>query len=63
MNDAHTVGHGAEDIVAHEATVDHYIAEMVRLQGQMANDRDEILVLQAETRAILEDVMLMLNAA
>ncbi len=52
-----------KDAASCEALVDHYLAEMKRLQEQMADDRDEILRLQAETRAILDDVMVTLTAA
>ncbi len=51
------------DAASYEALVDHYLAEIKRLQQQMADDRDEILRLQAETRAILDDVMVTLKAA
>jgi hypothetical protein len=52
-----------KDAASCEALVDHYLAEMKRLQQQMAGDRDELLRLQAETRAILDDVMVTLTAA
>ncbi len=63
MNDMKTVNPAADDTSAHEALVDHYIAEMKRLQEQMADDRQDILALQAETCAILDDVMVTLKAA
>lgn len=63
MNDTTTVNPPADDAAAHEALVDHYIAEMKQLQAQMADDRQEILTLQTETRAILADVMTILKAA
>lgn len=47
---------------APEAAVDQYLAQLARLQAQMADDREEILALQSETRAILENVMAALGA-
>ena len=52
-----------EDARAQEALVDQYLAEIKRLQQQMAADREEILRLQPETRAVLDDVMATLRAA
>ena len=63
MSNTTTVKPAPDDAAAHEAQVDYYIVEMKRLQEQMAEDREEILALQAETRAILDDVMATLKAA
>ncbi len=57
-----TINPPADDAPAHEALVDNYIAGMKRIHEQMADDRQEILTLQAETRAILDDVMATLKA-
>ena len=62
MKNANPAAPAAEESAVHEAQVDHYIAAMQRLQEQMADDRQEILALQAETRAILDDVMVTLKA-
>jgi len=53
----------ADENLAHEAQVDHYIGEMKRLQQQMAGERDEIRILQEETRSIFANVMASLKAA
>lgn len=63
MNNITTNSPAADDASTHEALVDHYITEMKRLQQQMADDREEIIILQSETRAILDDVMVTLKAA
>ncbi len=64
MNETTTmINPPADDASAHAALVDHYINEMKRIQQQMADDREEILLLQAETRAIIDDVMTTLKAA
>jgi len=63
MNNITTNSPTADDASAHEALVEHYITEMKRLQQQMADDREEIIILQLETRAILDDVMVTLKAA
>jgi hypothetical protein len=52
-----------DDAASYEAQVDYYMAEVKKLQQQMADDRQEILHMQAETRAILDDVMATLRAA
>jgi hypothetical protein len=57
MNETVAVDPHTEDALTHEALVDRYIEGMNRLHEQMAEDRQEILRLQAETRAILDDVM------
>jgi hypothetical protein len=41
----------------YEAEVDFYLAESKRLQQSMADDRAEILSLQEETRALLNNLM------
>lgn len=51
-----------EDASDHALTIDKYIEAMNHLQVQMSEDRREILMLQAETRAILDDVMTTLKA-
>lgn len=53
----------ADDAAAYEAEVDQYIVQLQRLQQQMQDDRLEIETLQAETRAILADIMHTLRAA
>lgn len=57
MNETAVVEPPTEDALAHEALVDRYLEGMNRLHQQMTDDRQEILRLQAETRAILDDVM------
>ena len=51
------------DDASYEAEIDHYIIEMQRLQQHMVEDRKEIEFLQAETRAILADIMTTLKVA
>lgn len=63
MDKTTTIIPPTDDASAHEALVEQYVDGMKRLQEQMADDRKEILTLQAETRAILDDVMAMLKAA
>ncbi len=53
----------ADDSSAHETEVDYYVAEMKRIQQQMQDDRQEIESLQAETQAILADIMRTLKVA
>lgn len=63
MNNPTVINPSADDAATHETVVDNYIAGMKRIQEQMADDRQEILTLQAETRAILDDVMMTLKVA
>jgi hypothetical protein len=58
MSDAAALQPPTDD-AAYESLVDHYLTEIQRLQRQM----EEIIRLQAETRAILDDVMATLRAA
>jgi hypothetical protein len=51
------------DATGHEALVDQYIDGLKHIIEEMTDDRKEILRLQAETRAILDDIMTMLKAA
>lgn len=46
-----------------EAEVEQMLTQLKALQSQMKNDREEILALQSETRAILDDVFFALKAA
>ena len=62
MNNTTFINPPADD-AAHEALVDQYISGIKQLHEQMADDRQEILMLQSETRAILDDVMTTLKAA
>ena len=61
MNETTTL-HPSTDDTNYEALVDHYISEMKLLQKHMAEDREEILRLQVETRGILDDIMATLKA-
>jgi hypothetical protein len=63
MNKTTILNTPADDNSAYEAEVDYYLAEMKRLQHIMKNDRHEIETLQAETNAILADIMQTLRAA
>lgn len=63
MNNTTAIDPPADDASAHEALVDNYISKIKRLHQQMAEDRQQILALQKETRAILDDVMTTLKAA
>ena len=47
----------ADDAASYQTTVDHYLAEINRLQQQMDDDQAEIETMQAETREILADIM------
>lgn len=47
----------SEDVADYEATIDHYIAEMERIQREMTEDRQEILALQLETRTMLAELV------
>ncbi len=62
MKDTTATNSPAEDASTHAALVDNYLAGMKAMQQQMADDRQEILSLQVETRAILDDVMTTLKA-
>lgn len=62
MKDTTSVNSPADDSSTHAALVDNYLAGMKVMQQQMADDRQEILSLQSETRAIIEDVMTTLKA-
>ena len=53
---------GKEEAAFYQAQVDDYLAQIKHLQQQMTDERGEILQLQAETRAILADVMATLRA-
>jgi hypothetical protein len=46
-----------ENVADHEATIDHYIAEMERIQQEMDEDQEEILALQLETRTMLAELV------
>lgn len=63
MNNTTTIDPAADDASTHEALVDNYISDIKRIHEQMNDDRQEILTLQEETRAILDDVMATLKAA
>lgn len=63
MNKTTALNSPADDASAYEAEVDRYLAQMTRLQQQMRDDRHEIEALQAETNAILADIMHTLKAA
>jgi peptidoglycan hydrolase CwlO-like protein len=41
----------------YEAEIDHYLAEIERIQKQMAQDQREIEKLRAETRAMLTQLI------
>ena len=47
----------ADDAASYQTAVDHYLAEIHRLQQQMDDDQAEIETMQAETREILADIM------
>ena len=57
MNDTTTLNVTADDAASYQTTVDHYLAEINRLQQQMDDDQAEIETMQAETREILADIM------
>jgi len=63
MNKTTVLTTPSDDSTAHEAEVDYYLAEMKRVQQQMQDDRQVIQTLQAETHAILSDIMQTLRAA
>ena len=57
MSETTALSPPAEDTASYEATFDHYLGEIKRLQRQMDSDQRDIEALQAETRAILADIM------
>ncbi len=57
MNDTTTLNVPADDAASYQTVVDHYLAEINRLQQQMDDDQAEIETMQAETREILADIM------
>jgi len=57
MNDTTTLNVPADDAASYQTVVDHYLAEINRLQRQMDDDQAEIETMQAETREILADIM------
>lgn len=63
MNKTTALNRPADDASDYEAEVDRYLAQMTRLQQQMNDDRQEIQTLQAETNAILANIMQTLKAA
>ncbi len=63
MNKTTALNTPTDDTAAYEADINHTLAEMRRIQQQMADDRQEIESLQAETRAILTDIMHTLRTA
>jgi peptidoglycan hydrolase CwlO-like protein len=46
-----------------EAEVEQMLTQLKALQSQIKNDREKILTLQSETRAILDNVFSVLKAA
>lgn len=63
MDKTSVINSPTDENSVYEADVDYYITEMKRLQNQMKDDRQEITLLQAETRAILADIRQTLKAA
>jgi hypothetical protein len=62
MDNAVALEPSAEDISAYEAEIDRYMNRMQLMQEQMKQDRTEIDALKAETRVILDDIMLTLRS-
>lgn len=57
MKKTTTLDATSEERAKYEAEIDHYLSEIERIQKQMAQDQREIEKLQAETRAMLTQLI------
>ncbi len=61
MDTTTTLDATPDEVVAYEATINRYIAEMEQMQKQIAANRREIEFLKAETEVMLANTLSLLK--